>query len=349
MIWLRLKYLIFYFIIGYGSFLYAGHWQTQLQCSFLFSDNIFESIDHTRSDGGTRLQWQVQSPVIQYKKAWLHGKYRGGFEGYGNYREENRLIHHLTAESGWQFSKHIRLVWDGMVKQRYFLNQSQQYTILQQQAGFRINPGMGLVLDLKFKHTKLGVNDHSVFDYTGQGLYCALKWQASRNWALKVTSEFFALNYEREAYGQLDTLSFLAKGAFQKDQCTRLGFQLELYYDMLIRIGYLYELNTSNSFGFDYNKPQFHFLAARSLTKGWTATLFLKLSWKNYEEKFAPYWPVSPDSEIEENNLIWTSLSKDISPSVLWKTRWGWYRNESPFRDRYYSKHFILTGFSFRF
>ncbi len=343
----RTKWCLIYTLLFLITPLFAKGWQTAFHCAFLFSDNVFESVDETRADGGTRLMWILRPPVLQHKKKlWLSAQYQGGFEGYGNYAAENRWIHQVTGHSGWQFAKRFRLMWQGHLRQRNFLSSNHQFTRIQQNTGLIFNPGAGISAGIKTKNLQLKVKDNPVFDHQGNGAHFFIKWQINRNAAVKPFAEYLNLTYSRDAYAQVDTLNFQPTARAQEDQLSRIGFQLEFYVDVFIRLGMLYEINRSNSFGFDYHKPQLHFLAARSLTRGWTFSLFLKFSWKKYKDPFAPFWPVSPDTEIEENNMIWTTLSKDISPHVLWKTQWGWYRNESPFRDRYYSKHFILTGFS---
>ncbi len=330
------------------SLAHSGNWENTLHVSMIYSDNVFESIDHTRGDGAARLRIHLKSPVYRtHPKLHFITDLQGGYEGYHQHPVENRWVHHITAVMGWQPLKRLTLNVQFRHKTRYFFDIAHGYHEASLLPGITFHAGMGWSFGWKYIYSDRNFKNGTLFDSRYAGNKFKSKWRISRHFALSGFYTNAAQNFERKSLTFSDTLSFTEGEENQQDRIEQIGFQIELYFNALIRLGFIHEQNRSNSHGFNYSKPQVYMMSAKTFPRGWTISFLLKLAWKDYKDEIAPFWPVSPDTEIEENNSIWTMLSKDINSALTLKIQTGWHRNESPLRNRYYAKHFFMTGISY--
>lgn len=329
---------------------YSAGWERTLHLSLLYSDNVFESIDQTQDDGAARLRLCLCSPAYRiHPNLICKMDLQGGYEGYHQHPVENRWVHQITGLTGWQPVKNISIHLQIREKTRYFFDTAQGYNETTITPAIRFLPGAGISLEWEYAWSDRNFRNGSLFDSYSSGNKFNAKWRISRAFAVTAFYHEATQQFVRKALVFVDTLSFTESEADQRDQFEQIGFQIELYFNALIRAGFIQERNQSNSHGFNYTKPQIHFLCAKTFPGRWTASFFMRLAWKNYKDSFAPFWPVSTDTEIEENNSIWMMVSKDIHPALTAKAQVGWHRNESPFRNRYYSKHYFILGISYTF
>jgi hypothetical protein len=135
----------------------------------------------------------------------------------------------------------------------------------------------------------------------------------------------------------------------QHDRNEEISLEVEWYTEALFRVGFAWEKNRSNSYGFGFDSPKWTVLIARQLPSEWTFSLFFRLQTKRYNDRLAPAFQVYPDTESEENNSLFIELEHDFSSQYSLEIKGGWVRNESPFRSRYYKKSIFSVGIARQF
>ncbi|MBN1894695.1 hypothetical protein JW906_09375 [bacterium] len=324
-------------------------YSASVEFSWVMSDNVFESVDRPYSDHAGRMLGHF---AAQYRRLPLRLALsaQAGLEGYSQYSAENRYIHDAGLAAEFSLTRHAGAGMRVSSRCKRLFNSGSGYDSPSLSPFLAIHPFRTLSLHL------YGMKGHSdyvsgrFFDYAETGFGIMIRYHPFSILSLTFSMNQDDIRFERSIWTYLpDSRTFQILDEKQEDGIRTWSVQAELYWHALIRIGYSRQACRSNSYGYAYTRPQFTLVAAKALPERLTVNFFMRLEWKTYRDSLAPQWIIHPDSETEENNFIWLSLSRDLSGSVALKAQTGWYRNESPFRNRYYSKHFYSLGLCVRF
>jgi hypothetical protein len=317
--------------------------------SWVLSDNVFESVDRTYSDHAGRMMGHF---AAEYRLSPLRLALsaQAGLEGYAQYSAENRYIHDAGLAAEIALTRFAGAGTRLSSRCKRLFNSDSGYDSPSLSPFLAVHPFRALsiqVFGLK------GYSDYisgRFFDYTETGLGIMIRYQPFSILGLTFSMNRDEIRFERDIWSYVpDSRTFRILDENQKDDIRTWSLQAELYWHALIRVGYAWQACSSNSYGYAYSRPQLTLVAAKALPERLTVNFYMRLQWKTYRDSLSPQWIIHPDSETEENNFIWLSLSRDLTGAISLKAQTGWYRNESPFRNRYYSKHFYSLGFSVRF
>lgn len=342
--------LLFIVPQGYGK---TVNWHATTSLSGGFDNNVFESISTPHSDATSRFILTLRGKGLLGDALNTQFQYQGGLETYTRYAEENRTIHQLSGNCIVPIEDNIGFGIRLTGRWKAFFKNNRGYGISQFSPYFRVAPGQKWMTSISFTNITMNYEAGDNYDYNYQGygmqLTCFitdkmrldLQWNSGKKKFLRD-----AFLYQIESSG--DTL-WNSKGISQKDHIEHYSLYLEMLYWALIRMGFSFEKNDSNSYGYDYTIPKANCLIVLYFPKGYSINLIGTKQWKQYQESLLPILQVQPDSENEENSYIAVDISKDLTPKQSVRIRFGWYRNESPFRDQYYEKTIASAGFSCEF
>ena len=128
-----------------------------------------------------------------------------------------------------------------------------------------------------------------------------------------------------------------------------MGQILRKQKNFLFSIEYLFQNNSSNSYGFSYRHQRMTLSLASPITRGVLLRAFAGLQRKQYLEQLDKIIITELDSEREKNNFIIIDLSKDIFTNLTFLLRYSWYNNESPIPGSYYQKQLTSCSLEYRF
>ena len=161
---------------------------------------------------------------------------------------------------------------------------------------------------------------------------------------------FQSKNYQRYALYYdpfLDDLPF--SNQRQKDKNKYFSIHGSYQNKFLTSLEYLYQNNSSNSYGFSYNYHRLTVSTATPLIKGFLMRVFGGWQQKNYTQALDKVIVTELDSERENSNFLIIDISKDLTTSLSFLIRQSWYDNESPIPGRYYQKRLTSCLLEYRF
>ena len=328
-------------------------WSSRLDLSYVRDSNVFESISEPMSDHTGRFLFQLSGGGRPIKPVVLSFRYSGGLQGYGRYSMENRMVNDVKSSCEIPFWSRASLGVEFQGRDKTFFQIDRGYRFWQGSSFVRWTFPSGLRAELFYAFSLLdyveGVNFD--YDYRGGGVLLEMALMPRVTWEFQ-----FVLGesrYERTAFGYEKTddytYQWIDRGRVQEDDLQEVSTTLEVYQWALVQFGYSYQWNLSNSYGYSYNQPQLNVLVAKTLPWGLAVRFYWVLQMKDYTDSLTPLLQIRPDTENEENSFTLVDLSKDLMQNLSLRFRLGWYKNESPFRDRYYKKNLISMGFTQRF
>ena|GEM_PF-3161503 len=320
---------------------------TRVSAAFGYSDNVFETVSDPAGDGFCRLQGVVQVQSSQDRPFHVRFLSHSGVEMYGRHDEDNRLAANGSVRGEFRLSPRIGIGVESRHRFQHFFVVPRGYQ------AHTVMPYLQVrILPRLFSRFSLLGGDFDYrngtrFDSRMKGALLFLEWQLAPRLSISAQWRRTGVDYERNTLLSLpDPPYWWETDSPQRDENSEFFLEAEWYWDALFRVGFAQETNRSNSFGFGYACPKWTILIARQLLDRWTFSLFFRLERKRYDDRLAPAFQISPDTEREENNALFLQLDRDLSSRAVLEFRGGWVRNESPFRSRYYRKSFLTIGIS---
>lgn len=315
-----------------------------------YSDNVFESVFNPAGDGLGRLQLLWQTRTASDKPLSLALTSHSGVEAYGRYGEENRLIENCAARGEWRMLQKLSAGFETRHKFQHFFSVTRGYRSHLFLPFFEARSIAKLSARFVYLIGNFDYRIGSTYDSRMTGFQLSLDWQIAPRLTLAALWKRTGLDYDRFALVSTPAYPYwTSANARQHDQNHEVSLEAEWYCEALFRLGFAWETNRSNSYGFGYDCPKWSLLIARQIVKDWTFSLLFRLQQKNYADRLAPVFQLYPDTESEENNSLFLQLEHDLSSASSLEIKGGWVRNESPFRSRYYKKTFFSIGFARRF
>lgn len=329
------------------------NWASRVDLSVVRDNNVFESLSDHSADYAGRILVEFSSTGRPLKDMMLSIHYTGGLEAYWWHTIENRMVNDATTVCEIPLNKRFSIGANFHGRSKTFFHAQRGYRFFQGSPFIRWTSSFGLTGTIFYSQTSLDYAEGSQFDYQYRngGILLEFAFWPGVQWDLQLT--LGALHYDRSAFDYeemtFQTYQWFEKGIQQKDHLKEVSTTLEVYKWALIRIGFSYQKNTSNSYGYSYRCPKIKILAAKSFPWGLTLSLYWTLLLKQYTDSLQPILQLRPDTENEENSFILADLSKDLRNNLSLRFRLGRYKNESPFRDLYYEKNIISVGITQRF
>jgi len=327
-------------------------WQSRLDFSWVHDDNVFESLTGTNSDHSGRVLADFYGRGSLFKPVLLSLRYQCGLEGYSQYRVENRVINDGEVIFEVPIHRFFSFGTTLQGKAKTFFQTTRGYGFYQLSPFIKWISPKGLRGSLFYSYSLLDYRQGFYFDVRNQSGGFFIEYQVMPEITLDFRWTIGAFQYERHSftYILLDTsYQWMDLGVQQNDQYQVISTQLEIYKWALMRIGFSCRWNDSNSYGYGYACPEIRIIMAKSFPWDLTLRFYWSHRWKKYTDTLEPLLQIRPDTENEESSFTVLDISKDIMAKSSFRIRLGWYRNESPFRDRYYTKNLFSIGFTQRF
>lgn len=325
--------------------------QTRLQATYEFDDNVFESIsDSIRPIEDTSLKF-----IFHWRASWQQPRrrltlaYRSGLQTYFDYPRDNKLIHDFDGRLT-MINEKITLGLRAHGRLKLYLNDVLDYVRGWGEIFVRLPSMFRLEHEIAFRGGRLHYQEFADFDFGHTQLF----WRASRplasplNLRLELAGQRSTYNRSALVYQPEDsTLS--SRGVQQEDRRLAADMRVNYTRSMLVSLGYGFEYNDSNSFGFSYHQHRVVGLFGLSLPGRIWLRGYGGLQWKVYREALPRALPVDVERERTESNFLIVDVSRDLNPTVALLVRLAYYDNESIIRGAFYRKTVLSAGVDIRF
>lgn len=330
-----------------------GKWRikNRFQAGYEYDNNIRENPSDSLSDlGDSSLRLLFQSRAIRSQpKNQFKLSYQGGLQSYFQHSIENKLINELQAAAVFK-RKHYAIGILARGRLKIYLNDVLDYSTGSTEMFVRLPMFLSFSPKFSVGISGLHYQNFSQFDYSEK----YFSWSFLKKITKRLTAVIFAsgnvLNFHRTALifdpGNAN-LIFDRTDQQDKQFNTRLQFNYTKHF--LLNMSYLFQYNSSNSFGYTYSRHQFILVFGLPLPQRIWIRGYGAVQIKNYRDENIPIFPLDVDTERQESNFFILDVSKDFNPNVTLLTRVAVYNNESVIRNRFYKKTLLTLGFDYRF
>lgn len=327
-------------------------WQSRLDFAWIHDDNVFESLTGTFHDHTGRILGDISGRGEFLKNMTVSLRYQGGLEGYTQYHAENRMVNDAKAIVEIPLGRSLSFGVSLGGRAKTFLQTIRGYRFLQTSPFVHWTLPYDLRGSFFYSYSFLDYREGYYFDTRYQNGGVSVEYTPLPEVSLGIRWTMGVFRFDRHNYSFIlvdSTYEWIDLGEQQKDHFHEISTQLEIYKWALVRLGFSYQKNESNGYGYGYSCPEIRLIVAKNLPWNLTLRFFWTFRWKRYSDTLQPLLQVRPDSESEESSFTVVDISKDLMKNCSIRIRGGWYRNESPFRGRYYKKNLLLIGFTQRF
>ncbi|GEM_PF-1714539 len=331
-----------------GNILTGWHVKNRFQVGAEIDDNIYESRYDPISEPSLRFLLQT-SGNKQFSRLNFSFRITGGYQGYEKQAREDKF----TGES--QFSSELKLnnaVFAGINFQwrtKFFIYEPIDYSLLTSNFYTRFVLPLQTALFIFYRPHSLNYRASTFYDFQGTELGLALSKNISRHLVLEASLSQNQLKYQRNIYKLGAPNQLIYQNEQQLDNLSLFSFQASYLSFFLVKLGYFYEDNQSNNFGFSYQKHYWGFNTSKKFFSHYLIQFYLTFQNKKYKDQFGPFFQMQLDTEQEENNCFIIDISRSFTSNISIFLRYGYYKNESPFRSEFYQKQLITSGLEIRF
>ncbi|MBN2356467.1 hypothetical protein JXO59_10160 [candidate division KSB1 bacterium] len=321
----------------------------RLQVACEYDDNVLESVKRPVDSQSLRLLYDAKSRV-KLRRFTVQLGYHGGCQLYDQVKAEHKLINDIDASVCLRVSHWLQMGVQGWARLKIFLNRENDYAYGRWQA-FMLADGPGDVLiKTGYCEELLDYARTDFYSFYSPGFFLQLQRRVGPHITLLPQFSYSSVQFQRYAFrGSDDSYSFWPTSYRQRDDCLALGLGAEAVWPtLLINLGYRYEMDESNSYGYSYHRHVVTLSFVKSLgefyIRGHSA-----IQVKRYHDNLLPFYPLQLDTEREESNFIVLDVSRDLCSFMGLVLRAAWYKNESPWASLYYEKRLVSLGAEFRF
>jgi len=327
-------------------------WQQRgrLQIGIEYDNNIKEARSSATEAQSLRIMFHYTGRRSYSTGSYLKLNYQGGYQGYWDHADENKLINELSGEAAYRVYKKISIGVQTRGRFKIFLNDDIDYFLGNGSLFSDIYLPMGFISRLSFAKESLDYAQSDTFDFSGLFFNWSLN-RPIRRWISltaifahqKKTFNRMAFEYNAIAF------SWLPAAENQIDKIVRGGLQLNIQRGLIFNLIYTFDSNQSNSYGFSFVRHRLQALLGTRLPLNNMLRLYVTLQRKKYSADLDPFIPLELDTEREESNFAVIDLSRKIvgDITVIWRT--AWYDNESPVRALYYNKFTSTLSLEYKF
>lgn len=347
-----IQYLVITVLFSVSFNVRAQSWRLSSRAglTMLYDSNVFESVDNAVQDQAGRFFLRLSSKGAFFRRISASVQYSGAVEGYIQNGIDSRMIHQIHGNLWAVMKKDLACGVEIRGRDKSFFRSDRGYRFLYAQPVVQISPNQNWSGRIFYSISDFNYIEGDLFDHTQNGWGISLQAVVNSRITIRLRWSTGLSSYNREAYAYSyinETLfQWMEKGEQQSDRLNEWLLYMEVYYWAFFKLDAGYQVNHSNNYGYSFSRPRINLLIVKSLPGDFTIGLYYMQQWKKYEDSLIPFLQLEPETETEENNYLLFTLDKAITEKNTIQIRWGWYRNESPFRDLYYEKQVISFGFS---
>jgi len=321
---------------------------SRLQAGWEQDDNVFESLRRPVASSSFRLLYDGRGRLRGGRLAAQLG-YQGGLQIYQQAERENKLINDLRLDLTLRLNDRLQLGGQGYARLKLFLNRPDDYALGRWQIFLQGRAPAGVTVRAGYAEEAMDYATTDFYSYYSPGFFLSLQRGLGGGWTISPQLTRSSQRFQRNAFTSSAAHNFLAEAHRQKDDLLSAGLGVDwVHSSLLISLLYRYERNTSNSYGYSYDRQA----ATLSFVKNFIGFYLRGYGgWqkKNYLDDLLPFYPLQLDTEREENNFLILDLSREVTSFMTVLLRAAWYRNESPWASLYYQKRLLSLGAEFKF
>ena len=309
--------------------------KTRIQHGVEYDDNIEESRDSTQSDG--LMKFVLSSRLKYFQNKWfIQLNYHGGMQYYFASPFENKFSHDVYGTINYLQSPRVRMGGNFHTRIKTFSRRNWDYVLSDCEAFLSFIFGR---YQLSFYYTLQGLNylNYDQFDFGVHKFALALQRRMGRynSIQLKVCRQKIDFTRYALSYDPVFDEIFVNEKK-QNDKNSYLAIQWRHQKKWLFSTEYLFQNNSSNSYGFSYRFHRITLSTASHFRFGILLRLFAGWQRKKYAEALDKLVATELDSEREKSNFFILDISKDITKRLTTFFRFSYYYNESPIPGSYY-------------
>lgn len=327
-----------------------GVWlvKTRIHQGFEYDNNAEMSRDNQLSDGLVKIIVNSQARYIRHSR-YAKLSYHGGLQYYFRTSTQHKQIHQVNGFYRDKLFSRVYYGAQGLVRLKLYHHINWQYNFS------NINPfllfDLNLFLlrfssDLKF----LNYFNYRQFDFQAQQFKLAVEKRLNRRWFARFEAGRQVVDFQRPALNY-DPVSGEVQDMFEPQQDHNYHFAFYGSYQKrtIQSLEYVFQSNSSNSYGFSYILQRITYSATFPLSRTILLRILAGIEIKKYDQQLEDVIRTTIDSELENNNFFILDYSIDITPTLSTVIRCAWFDNESPVPGRYYQKILSSISCEYRF
>ncbi len=325
--------------------------KSKLKVSGEIDNNIGEDYKQSISDKALKLFTNTEASGLLPKNTYYKVTMNGGLRAYSVYQRENRFIGNVTGSLSKLLIGNILLGINGtLFYDKYNDNSRNNNSYLGE--GFISIPKRIIFIgdiDLYYQNFDTNYKYNKFFNFTESRYFISIGRKINSRTSFSVFTRLGKMDYERNAFEKKSENNFYYKDEFQCDRSSDIGINLQYFRKFLIQAILLHRNNISNSYGFSFIEKRLSVIFGRKIFRNYMMKLYFDLESKRYKDPSEIFIIVDLNEDKEQDNRSIVELSRNINENIDFEVRFEWCRNESRFRNLYYSKYLFSTGFSYKF
>jgi|GEM_PF-1237004 len=346
---------ILLFLLWFGKARGDGwRWSYLSDISMVWDSNVFELVSDSASDGSEKLLMDLKGRGRLFGSILAALKYRGAWESYNRYPAENRLINDLICKIEIPLKKRITIGIRSQGRNKLFPQAKRGYIFIQQTPFFRYIFQNGLHFSIFYSYLDFDYKMGSYFDYRQHkvGALMELALWPDAIWNFQISMGYTYYNRDAKElikYSQL-VYEWVDLDKKQSDRLYGFSTSLDFFKYIFLKVQLGYYKNVSNSYGYSFDCTELDFIASKQLPWSLIVRLLVNLQFKSYVDFTKLFYlpiQISPETEIEKDNIFLVDIIKDIKDNYSIRLRYALYKNESIFWNLYYIKKIFSIGFTY--
>jgi len=306
--------------------------------------NVFEQSRDMQFDLLTRLGIHARLKHKPASNRWLFNlSVQSAYDHYIANDVERRWLTDGGAVIEAKFMRNIRYGAEAQWRGKFFLFDDKDYTTSQGQIYLSYRFLKKNQIKISFRKSKLNYDVLENYNYNSEGVSARITRQISRKTTWNVRAAFDQLNYERLIYLLSD--EFMNNNSpQQRDRLTEISLGFQTYNGFLTGLQYEFQRNRSNSNAYNFYRHRLVFMFSKKISANIFFQLYSAFQLKLYEKAIQNILPLGVDTEQLQDNILLTEFTKTLSSTQSLFFRFGWYKNESFQRSRFYRKTVFTLG-----
>ena len=336
--------------IAFSNALPQSPWQftNRLQIGAERDDNIYESKSRPTAALCGRLLFRSRTER-SWQRTQISFAYSGGLQTYSSHADENKLTNELNADLRWTLNRWCQITGAVQGTVKVYFNGPYDFGTTQSALQVTLQLPQRWALTLSTATSRLDYAESDAFDFLGRTVGATVRKRLA-DWLVAEGGLHVAwLQYLRLLRENAPPAYPFSMSEKQHDRQTGAVARLAIGRKFLIHLSAEFQRNTSNSFGYDYNRWRLSLIAAFRIAPRWLMRVAALRQHKKYAEPLSLAQPLELDTERSESNFLVGDVSYDISQDLGWLVRVAFYDNEGAVRGLFYQKTLLFSGFEYRF
>jgi hypothetical protein len=329
---------------------HSKSWSATCSIALMHDSNVFESFDGPAGDRLGRVWLDVAGRVRPAGPLFLYGNYSAGMDAYAAHPDENRMVNAFLGLAEIPVRKKTALGVELQGKAKTFLVVKNGYGTWRAAPYIKLTLSDEILLKAAWKASAFDFTPGKTFDYQSHGGSLSLESSPLPGVRLNFCFSSSVLKFKVRALrfdaSEPEKPSWIPLGFLRTDRIWECSFSLEAYCWAFWLLGFSYQNDRSNGYGYSYRDPQIEAVVAKMLPWHLNVRLFWTHRRKTYTDPLTPFLQVRPDAEDETDSQALLDVSRKLGEKWTVRFRAVRYQNESPFRNLYYRKVIASLGCS---